>query len=66
MKKLVRSSTDKYVAGLFGGLGETFGIDPNILRLSGVFLGIFTGIIPLVVTYLVAWIIVPVGPPAEQ
>lgn len=59
MKTLFRSSTDKYLAGIFGGLGELCEVDPNILRLAAVFLGLATGIIPLLVTYLVAWNIVP-------
>ena len=66
MKKLFRSTTDKYLAGVFGGLGETLGIDPNILRLAAVFLGLATGIIPLLVTYLVAWFVIPEGPPVAE
>ena len=66
MKKLFRSTTDKYLAGVFGGLGETLGIDPNILRLAAVFLGIATGCVPLLVTYLVAWVVVPQGPPLDE
>ena len=61
MKKLTRSTTDKYLAGVFGGLGEMFEVDPNILRLVAVFLGIATGILPLLVTYVVAWFVVPRG-----
>ncbi|MHB8973124.1 MAG: PspC domain-containing protein [Pirellulaceae bacterium] len=66
MKNLFRSTTDKYLAGLFGGLGETYAIDPNILRLAAVFAGIATGILPLVVTYLVAWFVVPQRPPVDK
>ena len=66
LKTLYRSTTDKYLAGVFGGLGETFEIDPNILRLAAVFLGIATGIVPLLVTYLVAWNVVPRRPQAYK
>ena len=66
MKTLFRSTTDKYLAGVFGGLGEVFDVDPNILRLTAVFLGIATGIFPLLVTYLVAWFVVPQGPKANK
>ena len=66
MKKLIRSTTDKYVAGVFGGLGETLGIDPNIVRLAAVFLGVATGILPLLVTYLVAWFVVPYAAADEE
>ncbi len=66
MKTLYRSTTDKYIAGVFGGAGEIFEIDPNILRLIAVFLGIATGIIPFVVAYIVAWAILPQTPPVEK
>lgn len=66
MKTLFRSTTDKYLAGVFGGLGEVFDVDPNILRLTAVFLGIATGIFPLLVTYLVAWFVVPQEPKANK
>jgi hypothetical protein len=36
---------------------------PNIVRLAALFLGIATGFAPLLVTYLVAWFVVPKGPP---
>ena len=62
MKRLYRSSTDKKIAGIFGGMGEIYSIDPTLLRLGAVFLGIATGLLPLIVAYLVGWIIIPKGP----
>src|SRR3954453_18606856 len=32
--KLTRSTTDKYVWGVAGGLGRSFGIDPTIVRVA--------------------------------
>src|SRR3954452_16773409 len=32
--KLTRSTTDKYVWGVAGGLGRSFGIDPTIFRVA--------------------------------
>ncbi len=61
MKKLYRSKKDKKIAGIFGGLGEIFSIDPTILRLAFVFIGLATGIIPVLVAYLVGWVIIPEG-----
>ena len=61
MKKLYRSQKDKKIAGIFGGLGEIFSIDPTLLRLAFVFIGLATGIIPVLVAYLVGWIIIPIG-----
>jgi len=62
MKRLYRSQRDRKIAGIMGGLGEILGIDPTILRLAFVFVGIITGILPMLATYIIGWIIIPVGP----
>jgi phage shock protein C len=59
MKKLYRSRSNKKIAGVCGGLGEHMEIDPTIIRLAVVILGLATGILPFFVGYLVAWWIVP-------
>jgi len=59
MQKLYRSDRNKKIAGICGGLGEMMDIDPTIVRLGVVILGLATGIIPFFVGYLVAWWIVP-------
>jgi len=61
MKKIYRSQEDKKIAGILGGLGELFDIDPTLLRLLFVFIGLATGVIPLIVAYLIGWIIIPKG-----
>ncbi len=65
MKKLYRSRTDRKIAGVFGGMGEVYNVDANLLRLIGVLLILATGVLPVVVTYLVAWVILPDGKPDE-
>ena len=59
MKRLFRSHVDKKIAGILGGIGETYSIDPTILRLGFVFLAIITGFAPALITYIVGWIIIP-------
>ncbi len=59
MNRLHRSTKDAMIAGVFGGIAETYDIDPSLLRLVAVFLCLVTGIVPLVFTYFVAWIIIP-------
>jgi len=59
IKRLYRSKKNRVIAGILGGVGEYFGIDPVLIRLSFVALTIFTGIIPGVIFYLVALLIVP-------
>jgi phage shock protein C len=66
MKRIYRSQQDKKIAGILGGLGDLFDIDPTLLRLLFVFIGLATGVIPLVVAYLVGWIIIPKGKNQES
>ena len=63
MKRIYRSRTDKKVAGIFGGIAELYDLDPSLLRLLAVFVGVATGLLPLFITYLVGWFIIPKGPP---
>lgn len=66
MKKFYRSLTDRKIAGVLGGMGEVLDIDPNVLRLLTILLFFITGIIPVVITYGVAWIILPDGKPESR
>ncbi len=59
MKKMFRSRNHRVLAGICGGLGELYSIDPKLIRLLFVFIGLATGIVPLLITYAVAWIILP-------
>jgi phage shock protein C len=62
LQKFRRSLTDRKIAGLFGGLGDSFGIDPTYLRLGFVFAAVVTGVIPCVIAYAVGWAITLEGP----
>ena len=62
MKKLYLSKKDKMIAGICAGLGEMLDIDPTIIRLAFVFIGIATAIFPLVIVYIIGWIIIPENP----
>lgn len=62
MKRLYRSKENKVFAGVLGGLGEYFEIDPVILRLAYLLIIIFSAIVPGVIVYIVAAIIVPEAP----
>ncbi|HEY4489962.1 MAG TPA: PspC domain-containing protein [Candidatus Paceibacterota bacterium] len=58
-KRLYRSKTNRVFAGICGGLGQYFNIDPAILRLFWVLVVIFTGFVPGVIAYIIAIFIVP-------
>lgn len=57
IRKVYRSKSDRMLAGVCGGLGEYFKIDPIWFRLGFVFLSLPGGI-PGIVTYLVCWILI--------
>jgi len=60
---LVRSRTDRRVAGVCGGLAEYFDVDPTIVRVTWVILSIVAGAVVFgVVAYLIAWFIIPPAP----
>jgi len=59
MKKLYRSETDIKIAGVCAGLAEVYGLDPTMVRLIVVIVGLVTAAVPVIVGYLVAWWIVP-------
>lgn len=62
MKKLYRSKTDRKLAGIIGGIGETYNVDANLLRLLVVLAFFLTGFFPILLTYLIAWVIIPETP----
>lgn len=57
-KRLYRSSTNKIIAGVCGGLGEYFAVDPVFVRVFAVLLAIIPHGFGLL-AYIVAWIIIP-------
>jgi phage shock protein C len=61
MVRLFRSENNRKIAGVCGGLGEMMAVDPTLIRLAVVVLGLATGIIPFFVGYVLAWWIVPFG-----
>ena len=55
MRKIHRSKTNKVIAGICGGLGETYSTDPKLVRIITVLLFFVLGIIPIVIVYIIAW-----------
>jgi phage shock protein C len=55
---LRRSRTNRIVAGVCGGLGHFFGVDPFWFRL-GFLIAILPGGVPGLAAYLIMWLIVP-------
>ncbi len=59
-KKLIRSEKNKMIAGVCAGFGEYFDIDFTLMRLIFVALALMTAILPMLIFYIVAWIVIPV------
>ena len=59
-KKLYRSTTDRKIAGVCGGLAEYTGSDPTIWRIIFLFL-LLPGGVPGFLLYIIMWVIVPEG-----
>lgn len=60
-KRLHRSKQQRVVAGVCGGLGDYFAVDPIWFRIGFVVLAIGGG--SGVLIYLLMWLIVPLAPP---
>src|SRR4051794_28831529 len=63
-RRLTRSSSDTVLAGVAGGLGRYFDIDPIIFRIGFVVLTFAGG--AGVLAYLAAWVLVPPDPAAGE
>lgn len=59
-KRLYRSRNQQMIAGVCGGLGEYFGIDPTIIRLVWAILVFAAG--TGVLAYIIAALIIPENP----
>src|SRR3954451_15547313 len=60
-RQLKRSSTDRVLGGVCGGLGAYLGVDPIIVRVVAVVLAFFGG--AGLLFYLAAWLLVPSDDP---
>lgn len=59
MKRLYRSKKERRIAGICGGIAEYFDVDPTLVRLIMILILIFTGFVPMIIVYLIAWVIIP-------
>lgn len=59
-KKLYRSTTDKMLGGVAGGLAEYFGIDSTLVRVLFIVIVFLGG--GGIIAYIILWIVVPQKP----
>jgi phage shock protein C len=63
-KKLYRSTDDRLLAGVCGGLAKYFNIDPTLVRVIFVVLALVG--LGGVILYLLLWVLVPSEPTEEE
>lgn len=54
---LTRSASDKFIAGVCGGVARSLGVDSGLVRIIAVVLAFFWGLI--VPIYLALWLVLP-------
>ncbi len=64
-KKLQRSSTDKWLGGVCGGLAVYTGVDATLIRVIAIVL-IVAGVGTTLLLYLVAWVLMPLDVTSAQ
>ncbi|MCF0108770.1 MAG: PspC domain-containing protein [Erysipelotrichaceae bacterium] len=57
MKRLTKSSTNRMISGVCGGIAEYFEIDPNIVRVAWAILSAFGG--GGIIAYIICALIMP-------
>ena len=66
MKRLYKSRTDRKIAGICGGLGEYMDVDPTVIRLATLLVMLMSAIIPMLIVYIIGWIVIPDQPSGNQ
>lgn len=64
VKKLYRSTEDRWLAGVCGGLAKYFNVDPTLVRVIFVILALVG--LGGVIIYLILWVIIPPEPTEEE
>lgn len=58
-KPLRRSSTNRVLAGVCGGVAEYFKMDPTLVRVIFVVVSFLSAAFPGVIVYLILWAVMP-------
>jgi phage shock protein PspC (stress-responsive transcriptional regulator) len=62
-RKIYRSTTDKKIAGVCGGMAEYFDVDSSLIRAAWLILLLCAG--SGLLAYIICWIVIP-KKPAEK
>jgi phage shock protein C len=58
-KKLFKSESNKMISGVCGGIGAYFDVDPSLIRVATVIIGLLTTGFPVLVGYIICACILP-------
>ncbi len=56
---LTRSTTDRWIAGVCGGIARRFGISATLVRLTYVLISLISAAFPGLLFYFLLWILIP-------
>ena len=57
--RLTRSTSDRKIAGVCGGLAAWLGWDPALVRIAYVLLSILSAAFPGILVYILLWLVMP-------
>ena len=63
-KKLFRSRSERWLAGVCGGIGDYFNIDATVIRILFILFGLVFG--SGLLFYIILWILIPLEPEVES
>ena len=58
-KRLVRSSSDRWLAGILGGIADYLDWDPALLRIAYLLLTLCSVGFPGIIAYIILWVCMP-------
>ena len=58
-KGLTRSKTDRWIAGVCGGIARRFDVDSTMVRITYVLFSMLSAAFPGVLVYVLLWILIP-------
>jgi len=58
-KKLYRMQSRKMIGGVCAGIAQYFDLDVSLIRLLFVGIALITALFPMLLFYMIAWIIIP-------
>jgi phage shock protein C len=61
-KRLMRSRSNRKIAGVCAGLAQYLDLDISLVRILWFFITLACGVVPGLVAYILGWIIIPEEP----